>query len=39
MTEKPTPKKHTHGPDDMPEFLCRQCHPELSRKYQPKKPD
>lgn len=22
---------HTHGPDDMPEALCRKCHPELNR--------
>lgn len=24
-------KPHTHGPDDMPESLCRACHPELNR--------
>lgn len=24
-------KPHTHGPDDMPEALCRQCHPELNQ--------
>ena len=23
-------QQHTHGPDDLPEFLCRVCHPELN---------
>jgi hypothetical protein len=24
-------QQHTHGPDDIPEGLCRRCHPELNR--------
>lgn len=23
-------QSHTHGPDDLPECICRRCHPELN---------
>lgn len=28
---EPPADVHTHGPGDVPEFLCRRCHPELGQ--------